>query len=101
MEKGHAEKVHSTYENHIEIIGKKVTVYIKTTMGKIANQLKMGRGLVREWPSGVGLGRANAKHLLFLLLSRKQMTSMKMNCKFCEKKSADSHASMISTSPIF
>ena len=86
MEKVHAEKVHSTYENHIEIIGKKVTVYIKTTMGKIANQLKMGRGLVREWPSGVGPGRADAKHLLFLLLLEKQMTSMKKNCKFCEKK---------------
>ena len=69
MEKGHAEKVHSTYEDHIEIIGKMVTVYIKTTMDKIANQLKMGCGLLREWPSGVGPGRANAKQLLFLLLS--------------------------------
>ena len=37
MEKVHAEKVHSTYENHIEIIGKKVTVYVKTTMVKTAN----------------------------------------------------------------
>ena len=37
MEKGHAEKVHSTYENHIEIIGKKVTVHIKTTLGKTVN----------------------------------------------------------------
>ena len=37
MEKGLAEKVHSTYENHIEIIGKKVTVYVKTTIGKTTN----------------------------------------------------------------
>ena len=37
MEKVHAEKVHSTYENYIKNIGKKVTVYIKTTLGKTAN----------------------------------------------------------------
>ena len=37
MEKGYAEKGHSTYENHIENIGKKDTIYIKTTLGKTAN----------------------------------------------------------------
>lgn len=37
MEKGHAEKVHSTYENHNENIGKKTTLYVKTTLGKTAN----------------------------------------------------------------
>jgi hypothetical protein len=55
MEKGHAEKVHSTYENHNENIGKKTTQYVKTTLSKTANQVKMGCGPMEEWPSG---GRA-------------------------------------------
>ena len=37
LEKRHAEKVHSTQEDHIENIGKKFTVYIKTTLGETAN----------------------------------------------------------------
>ena len=37
MEKVHAEKVHSTQEDRIENIGKKVTVHIKTTLGKTVN----------------------------------------------------------------
>ena len=37
MEKRHAEKVHSTQEDRMENIGKKVTVYTKTTLGKIVN----------------------------------------------------------------
>ena len=37
MEKRHAEKVHSTQEDRIENIRKKVTVNIKTTLVKTAN----------------------------------------------------------------
>ena len=43
MEKGHAEKVHSTYENHNENIGKKTTQYVKTTLSKTAKQGKLQR----------------------------------------------------------
>ena len=51
MEKSYAEKGHSKYENRIENIGKKVTVYKKTTLGKTANQVKMGHDPVGEWPN--------------------------------------------------
>ena len=68
MEKGHAEKVHSTYKIHVENIGKKTTLYVKTTLSKTANQVNMGLGLVGGWSSG---GRANAKHL--------GLTSMKLS----------------------
>ena len=71
MEKGHEEKVHSTYENHNENIGKKTTLNVKTTVGKTANWVKMGRGYWGSGPVGAGPCRANAKHLCFLLLSEK------------------------------
>ncbi len=67
MEKVHAEKVHSTYENHNENIGKKTTLYVKTTSGKTANYVKMGRGPVGEWPSGC---RTNIKHLGLTIMKR-------------------------------
>ena len=56
---------------------------LKKDWSKTANQIKMGHGPVGEWTRGAGPTRANAKHLRFLLLSEKQMTSIKKI--ICEK----------------
>ena len=60
----------------MENIGKKVTVYTKTTLGKTVNYVKMGHGQVGEWPSG-SKARPMPTIYIFLLFSVKQITNMK------------------------
>ena len=83
MEKVHAEKVHSTYENHNENIGKKTTLYVKTTLSKTVNHVKIGRGTVGEWPSGGRAQQGQSQTPAFLTVFRK--TDDQYDKIICEK----------------